>query len=125
MIDLDQLLAFLSLRVIACIRKVKYINENCSHLCNVMPQTIPLNDSPNGFIGLIAHIEGDVAFKKKLMSLGIRKDQQITVLHQRQGGVVVLSKGSRVALDANIAAKILLLPLPQSTAQTELQLVRT
>ncbi len=90
-----------------------------------MPQTIPLNDSPNGFIGLIAHIEGDVAFKKKLMSLGIRKDQQITVLHQRQGGVVVLSKGSRVALDANIAAKILLLPLPQSTAQTELQLVRT
>ena len=71
-----------------------------------MTQTINLNQPETGFEGLITFIDGDKDLKKKLMSLGIRKGQQISVLHQRHNGVVVLSNGSRVALGANIAEKV-------------------
>ena len=55
-------------------------------------------------------IEGDKALQKKLMSLGLRKGQEISVLHQRHHGVVVSSNGSRVALGPSVAAKIFLQP---------------
>jgi len=73
-----------------------------------MSQAINLNQPECGFKGIITHIEGDRDLKKKLISLGIRKGQQVEVLHQRHNGVVILSHGSRVALGANIAAQIFL-----------------
>ncbi len=84
-----------------------------------MSSNINLKLTPAGFEGLITHIESNPAFRKKLMSLGLRKGQQISVLHQRQGGVVVMCNGSRVALDANIAAKIQLKPLLKASLQTD------
>ncbi len=84
-----------------------------------MSQTINLNSPQTGFHGLIAHIEGDKALKRKLMSLGLRKGQEISVLHQRRNGVVVLSNGSRVALGANIAAHIFLQPIPGQNASPQ------
>ncbi|MBT3205199.1 MAG: ferrous iron transport protein A [Gammaproteobacteria bacterium] len=67
-----------------------------------------LNQPETGFHGFITKIDGDKNLKKKLMSLGLRKGQEVSVLHQRHSGVVVLSNGSRVALGANIAAKVFL-----------------
>jgi len=74
-------------------------------------QSQDLNQQKTGFQGTIARIGGDKALKRKLMSLGIRQGQQISVLHQRKNGVVVLSNGSRVALGCGIAANVLLEPL--------------
>lgn len=77
-----------------------------------MNQAINLNHPEAGFHGLISRISGDKALQKKLMSMGLRKGQEISVLHQRHNGVVVLSQGSRVALGSDIAAKIFLKPMP-------------
>lgn len=77
-----------------------------------MNRTLDLNQPATGFRGLIARIDGDKALKRKLMSLGIRQGQEISVLHQRKNGVVVLSNGSRVALGSGIAANVFLEPLP-------------
>lgn len=79
-----------------------------------MSEPYNLNQPTTGFQGLITAINGDKNLKRKLMSLGLRKGQKISVLHQRQNGVVVLSNGSRVALGANIAALILLQPVDYS-----------
>ena len=73
-----------------------------------MLQDMNLNQPETGFQGFISRIDGDKTLKKKLMSLGLRKGQEISVLHQRHNGVVVLSNGSRVALGANIADKVFL-----------------
>lgn len=73
-----------------------------------MHNSLNLNQPEDGFQGLVTFIDGDEKLKKKLMSLGVRKGQQISVLHQRHNGVVILSNGSRVALGASIAAKVFL-----------------
>lgn len=75
-----------------------------------MHQSLNLNQPEDGFQGFVTFIDGDDKLKKKLMSLGVRKGQQISVLHQRHNGVVILSNGSRVALGASIAAKVFLQP---------------
>lgn len=67
-----------------------------------------LNQPDAGFEGEICRIDGDKALKKKLMSLGLRIGQPLSILHQRHKGVVVLSNGSRVALGADIAARVYL-----------------
>lgn len=53
------------------------------------------------------------------MSLGLRKGQRISVLHQRKNGVVVMSNGSRVALGAKIAAQIQLQAVDDDTLNSE------
>ncbi len=84
-----------------------------------MDQALNLNQQATGFQGIIARIDGDKTLKRKLMSLGIRQGQQISVLHQRKNGVVVMSNGSRVALGSGIAANVFLQPLTDPS--TELQ----
>ena len=59
-----------------------------------------------GFEGTISRIDGDQQLIRKLMSLGLRKGQTISILHQRRNGVVVFSNGNRVALGANIARQV-------------------
>lgn len=81
-----------------------------------MTTPLSLNQPAQGFCGLITHIDGDKALKRKLMSLGLRKGQTVSVLHQRQKGVVVLSNGSRIALGENIAAQIYLQALDSDPA---------
>ncbi|MCP4495133.1 MAG: ferrous iron transport protein A [Gammaproteobacteria bacterium] len=65
-----------------------------------------LNQPANGFYGLITSIDGDMATRRKLMSLGLRQGQKVNVLHQRRNGVVVMSNGSRIALGAKVAGQI-------------------
>ena len=76
-----------------------------------MDQPTNLNHPETGFHGLISHIGGNKALRKKLMSLGLRRGQEISVLHQRLNGIVVLSNGSRVALGSNIAAQVFVSPI--------------
>ncbi len=83
-----------------------------------MKQPQDLNQQKTGFQGIIAGIGGDKALKRRLMSLGIRQGQQISVLHQRKNGVVVLSNGSRVALGSGIAANVFLEPLADQYSAT-------
>ncbi|RLA15993.1 MAG: ferrous iron transport protein A [Gammaproteobacteria bacterium] len=83
-----------------------------------MDQALNLNHPETGFHGLISHIGGGKALQKKLMSLGLRKGQEILVLHQRHGGVVVSSNGSRVALGSSIAANVFLRPTPAQDTDT-------
>jgi len=79
----------------------------------LMLKALTLNQPAAGFRGLVTAIDGDQALKRKLMSLGIRLGQEISVLHQRKNGVVVMSNGSRVAIGVGIAARISLEPLKQ------------
>ncbi len=80
-----------------------------------MENTSTLNQSDAGFRGRVTRIDGDQALKRKLMSLGIRRGQEISVLHKRRNGVVVLSNGSRVAIGAGIAAQVRLEPVAAET----------
>jgi ferrous iron transport protein A len=79
-----------------------------------MTQAIPLNQPAQGLQGTITRIEGDHELKRKLMSLGLRKGQLVSILQQRKNGVVVMSNGSRVALGASIAQHIFLQMLQTS-----------
>ncbi len=69
-------------------------------------QSVDLNQSPQGFEGVIHHIEGGPSLQRKLMSLGLRKGQSLRVLQRRGKGVVVASQGSRIALGPDVAAHI-------------------
>lgn len=84
-----------------------------------MSQIVNLNQPATGFQGVIARVGGDKAMKRKLMSLGIRQGQHISVLHQRESGVVVMSNGSRVALGSGIAANIFLDPMPDQDSEPQ------
>jgi len=75
-----------------------------------------LNHPDEGFHGLITHIDGDMALKRKLMSLGLRKGQTLSILHQRHNGVVVSSNGNRIALGEKIASQIFLQALEPELA---------
>ena len=80
-----------------------------------MKEAINLSQPAAGFRGFVAAIDGDHALKRKLMSLGIRRGQEISVLQQRKNGVVVMSNGSRVAIGSGIAARVWLEPPPAET----------
>ncbi len=84
-----------------------------------MTQTVRLNQSASGYEGLIARIGCDKVLKRKLMNLGIRQGQQISVLHQRKNGVVVMSNGSRIALGSGIAVNIFLEPMPDRISEPQ------
>ena len=71
-----------------------------------MPPVIQLHLSSQGSRGVICNIDSDAQLKRKLMSLGLRAGQPIQVLQQRNKGVVVLSRGNRIALDASVASRI-------------------
>lgn len=77
-----------------------------------MTQSVPLNQPAKGLQGTISRIDGDDELKRKLMSLGLRKGQLVSILQQRSNGVVVMSNGSRVALGASIAQNVFLQMLP-------------
>ncbi|MCP3687922.1 MAG: ferrous iron transport protein A [Gammaproteobacteria bacterium] len=71
-----------------------------------MSTPLYLDQPAKGFHGLITSIDGDMATRRKLMSLGLRQGQTVDVLHQRRNGVVVMSNGSRIALGAGVAGQI-------------------
>ena len=73
-----------------------------------MSEVVPLTQSLQGASGLISRIDGDPKIARKLMSLGLRKGQRVSILHHRSNGVVVLNAGNRVAVGASIAQHVFL-----------------
>lgn len=68
-----------------------------------MPITLAPIDKPVRVVKVLA----DEKTKKHLESLGILVNSNLTVLSSIHGGVVVVVKDGRLALDAKIASKIL------------------
>lgn len=68
---------------------------------------MPLIIAPLNVVLTIAKILLDDKTKKHLESLGITIDSKITLLDNVGGNVVIMVKDGRLALDKNIATKIL------------------
>lgn len=68
---------------------------------------MPLALAPVGVMLKIVRVLLDEKTKKHLESLGIILNGQIEVISNGNDGVVVLVKETRLALDKNIASKIL------------------
>ncbi|MES9846087.1 MAG: FeoA family protein [Candidatus Sedimenticola sp. PURPLELP] len=78
-------------------------------------KTTPLDRLAVGTEAKIAEIHGDRAMARRLLSLGLRVGSEISVLQHRKRGVVVASAGTRVALGASIADKLLMQTIQHST----------
>ncbi len=68
---------------------------------------MPLIIAPLNVVFTIVKILLDDKTKKHLESLGITIDSKITLLDNVGGNVVIMVKDGRLALDKNIATKIL------------------
>jgi len=84
------------------------------------PPSIALPQLPAGQRARISAILGDRNMTRRLLSLGLRVGSEISVVQQRNRGVVVARAGNRVALGSSIADKLMMEPLgsddPASTA---------
>ncbi|WP_260294350.1 FeoA domain-containing protein [Sedimenticola hydrogenitrophicus] len=72
---------------------------------------LTLAQIPAGTCARITHIVGGKGLIRRLLGLGLRVGSEISVLQQRRRGVVVASAGTRVALGASVADKLLMQPL--------------
>jgi ferrous iron transport protein A len=77
----------------------------------LVDNTITLDHIPAGQHARITKIQGDRGLARRLLGLGLRVGSEISVLQQRNRGVVVASAGTRVALGSSIADKLLMQPL--------------
>ncbi|MES9956964.1 MAG: ferrous iron transport protein A [Sedimenticola sp.] len=68
----------------------------------------PLDHLAVGTHAKIAEIHGDRAMARRLLSLGLRVGSEVSVVQHRKRGVVVASAGTRVALGASVADKLLM-----------------
>ncbi|MCI5790605.1 MAG: ferrous iron transport protein A [Clostridiales bacterium] len=68
---------------------------------------MPLVMAPEGKSVRVIKILTDDKLKKHLESLGITVDSEVTVLSSSGGSVICLVKDGRLALDKNMAMKIL------------------
>ncbi len=71
----------------------------------------PLARLPVGTRARISRIMGGRQLAHRLLSLGLRVGSEIELHQRRGGGVVVASEGTRVALGAGVAEKLLMQPL--------------
>ncbi len=96
-----------------------YLNETHFRLylqkMNQSQNRTMLNQMHIGALGKVIQIDGDKKLARKMMSLGIKVGSEIEILHHRGKGVVVRSKGTRIAIGESIAAHLLVEP----TAITE------
>ena len=70
---------------------------------------------PVGGHARIEKVEGGRLLTRRLLSLGLRVGCEVDVVQHRGRGVVVASQGTRVALGAGVADKLLVLPLVAGT----------
>lgn len=68
---------------------------------------MPIVIAPINVVLKVVKILTDQKTKKHLESLGITIDSEITVIDQSGGSVILLVKDGRLALDSDIASKIL------------------
>jgi ferrous iron transport protein A len=69
---------------------------------------------PVGSRACIRRIQGGRQLTHRLLSLGLRVGSEIELTQRRGGGVVVASAGTRVALGAGVAEKLLVERLPDA-----------
>ena len=67
---------------------------------------MPISLAPINEELVIARVACDAKENTRLAALGLTKDAKVTVLSSQLGAVVVLIKGSRLALDRQTAARI-------------------
>ncbi len=67
----------------------------------------------------IRRIQGGRQLTHRLLGLGLRVGSEIELTQRRGGGVVVATAGTRVALGAGVAEKLLVEPLPAAADVTE------
>jgi ferrous iron transport protein A len=77
----------------------------------VTQELISLARLPIGSRAKIKRIMGGRHLIHRLLSLGLRMGSEIELIQRRGAGVVVANQGSRVALGAGVAEKLLMLPL--------------
>ena len=68
-----------------------------------MPITLAPIDTPVRIVRILA----DEKTKRHLESLGILVNSTVTIISSVNGGVIVVVKNGRLALDARVASKIL------------------
>jgi ferrous iron transport protein A len=73
---------------------------------------IALAKLPLGSRARICQIKGGRVLTHRLLSLGLRVGSEIELTQRRGGGVVVACEGTRVALGAGVAEKLLVVSLP-------------
>jgi ferrous iron transport protein A len=78
-----------------------------SHLSN---ELVTLAGMPVGSRACIKQVMGGRRLTRRLLSLGLRVGSEIELLQRRGGGVVVACQGTRIALGAGVAEKLLLDP---------------
>lgn len=79
---------------------------------------VPLARLPLGSRAAIRQVLGGRQLIHRLLSLGLRVGSEIELTQRRGGGVVVATEGSRVALGAGVAEKLLVERLPDENDQT-------
>jgi len=73
---------------------------------------IALAELPLGSRARICQIQGGRMLTHRLLSLGLRVGSEVELTQRRGGGVVVACEGTRVALGAGVAEKLLVVSLP-------------
>lgn len=72
-----------------------------------MISLFPLSESVVGQRLRLIRIDGGQRLKRRLLALGVIEGGDLEVVQRRHGGVVVARDGTRVALGAGIAARLL------------------
>ncbi|MCU7842425.1 MAG: ferrous iron transport protein A [Candidatus Thiodiazotropha sp. (ex Monitilora ramsayi)] len=72
---------------------------------------ISLAKLPVGSHVCIKRIAGGRQLIHRLLSLGLRVGSEVELTQRRGGGVVVANAGTRVALGAGVAEKLLVVPI--------------
>ena len=67
-----------------------------------------LSSVPVGQRVRVVSIQGGRKLTRRLIALGITQGNELEVLHQRSGGVVVGRDGNRVALGSGVADKLVI-----------------
>lgn len=68
---------------------------------------MPLILSQRGQVYKILKITGKDEVKSHLRNLGFKENEQISVIQQVQGNIIVEIKNSRIAMDASLAKRIM------------------
>ena len=69
---------------------------------------MPLSNLKVGQTGTISKIDGKDSIQKHLRNLGFVEGEQVAVINELMGNVIVNIKGSRVALNQSKAHRIIL-----------------
>lgn len=68
---------------------------------------MPLTFAVPGDIRVISSFYGSEEMKRHLQNIGFVKGEKVQVLSENPGGIIILVRGSRIALNRGLAQKIM------------------